>query len=279
MTNRVFDYLSASKHARHLAGLDLGHGRKAAIWYNDDDQMRYDAPKGHAFSYYLAGGEGSLRVDGPTQRGWPGALCVFPEGHSSEWKLTEPFRFVHLYVPDDHLRASFAQTHDRDARLLDVPERTFDAPQTLSRPLQALAEATAKGDILAADVCFAELVAALPERPIHLKGGLAPKVLRRVDDWIEAHLDQDIRLEKLAALADLSEFHFHRMFRASRGVPPHRWVMLLRIARAKELLRHSPIADVAAACGFSHQSHLNRAFKAAMGLTPGQYKAALRNAA
>ena len=272
MKQRVDDFLSASANAQRVAGLDLGGGRQIAIWQNSRDEVRYDMTKGHAFSFYLKGGQGSRRVDGKVRSGWPGALCVLPEGHSSEWQITEPFQFVHLYVPDDALRGAYAQTHDRDARLLDMSERTFDTSERMGRALQVLAGAALSEDVLAADAGFAELVAGLPEKNAGLSGGLSARVLRNVDEWIDTHLADEIRLKDLASLAGLSEFHFHRMFRQSRGMPPHRWVMLWRVMRAKVLLPNMSAAQVAAECGFASQSHLSRSFKAQMGLTPGQYR-------
>ena len=275
MKQRVDDFLTASANAQRVAGLDLGGGRQIAIWQNSQDEVRYDSTTGHAFSFYLKGGQGSRRVDGKVRAGWPGALCVLPEGHSSEWQITAPFQFVHLYVPDDALRAAYARTHDRDSRLLDMSERTFATSEGIGLALQALAGAATTEDVLAADEGFAELVARLPDRKVGLAGGLSPKVLRNVDDWIGAHQADGIRLKDLAQLAGLSEFHFHRMFRLSRGMAPHRWVMMCRVLRAKSLLPEMPVAQVAAECGFSSQSHLTRSFKGQMGMTPGQYRRAM----
>ena len=218
------------------------------------------------------GGHGTRRTDGDGKSGWSGAVCVFPEGHSSEWQITETFRFVHLYVSDDALRAAFSELHDCDARRLSLEERTLDDIPDVGQLLDNMAQATLARDVLRADANFAELVATLPQNRTPLSGGLTARVLRLVDDWIEAHLSGDIRLKDLAELAGLSEFHFHRMFRQSRGVPPHRWVTMQRVARATSLLADTPLAQVATACGFSSQSHLTRTFKSQVGVTPAQYK-------
>lgn len=277
----IFDTLSASPRARAVATLDVGSGRSAAVWRNDSDRLTYDRPDGHTVSLYLENGAGSRRVDGRPKSGWPGALCVLPQGARSEWEITAPFAFVHLYLPPAELRRAFAETFDRDARLLDVPELTFAEAPGVAPALRALAEATLRGEALAAEAATVEAVARILSDPrcggsraAALRGGLAPHLLRRVVDHAEAHLDAPLRLRDLAALAGLSEAHFQRAFAASRGVSPQAWITHRRVARAKRLLRgRGPIAEIAAACGFSSQSHLTRAFKAAAGVTPGAYRA------
>lgn len=251
--------------------MSLGQGRQLAIWQNSHDEVEYKATKGHAYSLYLNGGLGTRRIDGGVKRGEPGSLCIMPDGHSSAWDIAEPFRFVHLYVTDDVLRAAFARIHDQDARRLDISERTFAAPGDLEHPLRQMARATLDGDVLAADIGFSDMVAALNYRQIHVSGGLNPKALRDVVEWVDANLETNILLSDLAELAGLSEFHFHRMFRQSIGIPPHKWLMQTRVERAKTLLTTLPMSEVSAACGFSSQSHFVRSFKQQIGVTPGQY--------
>ncbi|WP_320177610.1 AraC family transcriptional regulator [Roseovarius pacificus] len=271
----VRDSLHCSPVARASATLDLGRGRGVTIWENHDDRVTYDAARGHVFSLYLAGGTGTRRVDGTGVSGWPGAVCIFPDGQTSEWEITTSFRFVHLYLPDDQLRADFARTHECDARRLDLPEVTFAEMPTLGAPLGTLADAASSGDIFLADAAIAELIGRLASRPVPLKGGLAQHVLRRLDEWIDAHLDETIRLSDLAALADLSPYHLHRMFRASRGMAPHAWITDRRIDRAKALLRGpDSLIEIALACGFASQSHFSRAFKAATDTTPTTWRSA-----
>ena len=274
----VRDSLSRSPVARAAATLDLGRGRGVTIWENHDDRVTYDTARGHVFSLYLEDGTGTRRLDGKGALGWPGAVCVFPDGQTSEWEITTPSRFVHLYLPDDRLRADFARIHDCDARRMDLPEVTFAEVPTLAAPLRALAGGASSGDILLADAAIAELVGRLASRPVSLNGGLAPHVLHRLDEWIDAHLDETIRLSDLAAIVDLSPFHLHRMFRASRGMALHAWITDRRIDRAKALLLGpDPLIEIALACGFASQSHFARAFKAATATTPTTWRRARQN--
>jgi AraC family transcriptional regulator len=282
-TISVFDTLSASTRAERLEVLDLGEGRASAIWRNSHDRMRYERPDGHTFSCYLQGGAGTRRLDAGSIAGWPGALCLMPQGASSEWEITDQFEFVHLYVSDVELRRLFAETFDRDARLMQLPEATFASVPSLSEALVEVARATISGDLLRADAAIAEAVGQLFANPhyggqssIALKGGLSPNIRRRLLDFIEASLADSISLRDLGCVAGLSEFHLQRMFRMTCGVSPHVFILNRRIARAKRMLAGSdPIAQIAPACGFSSQSHLNRMFKAITGATPMAWRRAL----
>ena len=102
--------------------------------------------------------------------------------------------------------------------------------------------------------------------------GLSPLVLRQVTDYIREHLDRDLRLIELAAIAQISPYHFLRLFKQSMGVTPHQYILQQRIERAKFLLRHSELslAEVAIGVGFCDQSHLTRCFKRIVGVTPKQ---------
>lgn len=276
----VFSFLSASPCAQVTDALNLGLGRSAVIWRNAHDRMRYERPDGHTFSLYLEGGSGTRRIDSVDANGWPGALCVMPQGASSEWDITDVFTFVHLYVPDEEMRRVFTETFDRDCRLMVVPEVTFDHAPALGKALRQVAHATRLSDTLLADETIISALASLfvdprygGTRPISVKSGLTPTVRRRVTDYIEAHLDTQITLPDLAAIAGLSEFHLQRMFRVSCGISPHSWVRHRRLAHAKALLTGAePIARIAGACGFSSQSHLTRVFKTMTGTTPSAFR-------
>jgi AraC family transcriptional regulator len=277
MSHSVYDFMSRSSTATVLARMDLGEGCKVAIWQNHNDRMQYEAPRDHAFSLYLEGGTGVRRIDKMSKIGFPGAVCVIPQGCDSQWEITTPFRFVHLYLSDTRLRSGYARARDCDARQLNLPEASFITDPHLAAPLAQLASAAGSHDVLLAESAIAEIYGALKTKPVAVFGGLAPHVLRRTDEWIESHLDQTIHLDDLARLADLSDFHFHRMFRLSRGIAPYAWVTGRRIERAQALLRSGlPIAEIAVACGFSSQSHLTRVFRRWTGRPPAEYRSVSR---
>jgi len=87
-----------------------------------------------------------------------------------------------------------------------------------------------------------------------------------------------LTLDQLAGVAALSTYHFARMFHASFGEPPHAWVRARRLAHARGLLAagKGDLAGIAQAAGFGNASHLSRVFRDAVGVTPGQYRAARR---
>jgi AraC family transcriptional regulator len=95
--------------------------------------------------------------------------------------------------------------------------------------------------------------------------------LARVTDFIEAHLGEELSIERLSDVAALSPFHFLRSFRAAAGVPPHRFVKMRRMERAKEmLLSGSPLRSAASATGYKSRSWFAAAFKQHFGHGPGE---------
>ncbi len=282
-TKPVSSFLSASPNAEALAQLDLGFGRSATLWRNQDDHVSYEDPEGHTFSFYLRGGMGTWRRDGTPAHGWPGAVCVMPQGQNSVWDINEPFVFVHLYVPDAELRRAYSQAFDRDARSLELVDRTYVEAQELAAPFGRLVAGLRDSDVAIADDATVDLVSKVlssgkfgESHKVPLSGGLTQRNTRQLQDYIEAHLEHPIYLRDLAALVDLSEFHLQRSFRASCGVSPQAWIAARRVERAKSLIRgDEPLAQVAAACGFASQSHLTRAFRNGTGVTPGAWRRAV----
>ena len=103
--------------------------------------------------------------------------------------------------------------------------------------------------------------------------------LRRVTEYIQLNLDKDLTLAELAAFVCMSRYHFARLFKGSTGVPPHRFVVRQRIARARGVLATSElsIAEISRLVGFRTPSHFTTVFRRVLGVTPRAYRpAALR---
>lgn len=113
------------------------------------------------------------------------------------------------------------------------------------------------------------------------RGALDARRLRRVLDFIEDCLDQDLTLAALADVACLSRHHFARAFAQATGSPPHRYVAEKRLALARHLLSttETPIADIAATCRFASQAAFTKAFRQRTGASPGAYRRVTRGLA
>ena len=110
--------------------------------------------------------------------------------------------------------------------------------------------------------------------------GIPPNRLRRVLTCIESRLSERIQVAELAAAASMSAFHFSRMFKRATGYSPHQYVILQRMARARELLATTtaPIAEVARLAGYTTQAHFTGAFARHAGVTPHAYRMGRRAA-
>jgi AraC family transcriptional regulator len=104
--------------------------------------------------------------------------------------------------------------------------------------------------------------------------GLDRRRLSRVLNYIDANLEGDLTVDRLASIACLSRFHFARAFKAAVGQSTHRYVSMRRLDHAKALLIHGdqPLVDVALTLKFSCQANFTRAFRLVTGQTPGQYR-------
>jgi AraC family transcriptional regulator len=109
------------------------------------------------------------------------------------------------------------------------------------------------------------------------RGGLSPASLRRVLDYIESRLSEDIGLTELANIVGLSTHHFGQAFKGSLGISPYRYVVEQRIHRARQLLLFDdrPIADIAVEVGFANQSHFTFNFRRLIGTTPARLRRSL----
>jgi AraC family transcriptional regulator len=107
-----------------------------------------------------------------------------------------------------------------------------------------------------------------------LRGGLPVRQQKRLVEFVEEHLAEDISLATLAELVDLSVYHFARAFKQSFGMPPHRYHMARRMDRARTLLQRSALSvtQIGIQIGFRETSSFTRAFRRFTGPTPTEYR-------
>lgn len=288
----MFEVLSRS-HAELQRSANLGDGLQLAVWLNQYDRTGYQEPGHHTLSVYLEGGHDTRYLGEPGRgvgaQGAPGLSCVLPAEHESGWEIGEPFRFLHLYLSSQSWGERVVRLLDAEPRTHTLERRIFAQEPGLASwaaqvmacdwgdPLQRLAAQAASHDALDQLVLASARprTRATAERPT---GGLSAPVRRRVVAYVESQLStqafEPLTLARLAELANLSEFHFARMFRVSMGCSVHAWITQRRVAMAKHLLTRTrmPLADVALSCGLASASHLNTVVRKHLGATPQQVR-------
>ncbi len=113
-----------------------------------------------------------------------------------------------------------------------------------------------------------------PRAPMTFRGGLPEYRLRRIVEYISANLAEDLSLAELAALAGMGPHYFAELFRRSVGCPPHRYVLLQRIERAKQELKdpRRGILEAGVSAGFQNPSHFARMFRRFVGVSPSRFQ-------
>jgi AraC family transcriptional regulator len=261
----------------------LGDGFRAALWRREWLQdVIYDQPEHHTLSFYLEDGFDVFLQGQPAQRGAPGKLCLLPAGHHSHWHINGRIRFLHFYFTRQQFDQLALRMLDQEPRTLELYQRIYMSDPILAQACRHLTQldwrdANARLD---ANAIGHELMAYLllnqtgKRQAPRVRGGLSPAQRRRALERIDDGLASELTIGMLADELALSEFHFARMFRASVGEAPHRWIMRRRLDRARSLLAQGqlPLETVAAESGFSHASHLIRRLRAELGIAPGAYR-------
>jgi AraC family transcriptional regulator len=197
-----------------------------------------------------------------------------------------PCDFLHLYISKGFLAECHEQALGRacpDGMTLVDPHFFWDVTiEKLGRALLSRDEAgDAFGRLYTDSICLA-IVARLLGRHVGgdletarlKKNSLQKWRLKRVLDYIEAHLAGQISLQDLANCSGLTRMHFAAQFRAAVGIRPHEYLLRRRIERARVLLAEprSSLVDVALNVGFQTQSHFTTVFKRCVGDTPHQWR-------
>jgi AraC family transcriptional regulator len=253
--------------ASELNALPLTHHRLVLVTRPPEEwEMLYEGVKRH--------------IPPPT-----GSISLVPAGSPALWRWRRTFDSVHIFLEPGLVARVGAEAFGLDpARLTVQPLDALELPQLRAAISAVDAELTAGGvgGPLAAEslanVLAVQLIRHIvaPRRTARGRDGALPRVrLRAVVEHIEDHLDTSPTLEEMAGIARVSPYHFARQFKTATGLPPHQYVIMRRIERARQLLQaddNVSLAQVAAIVGFSDQSHLTHHFKRLVGVTPGQFR-------
>ena len=214
-----------------------------------------------------------------------GTVAVVPAGTPSRRQWRGHMGSLLVFLEPDLVTRVAAEQFGLDPARWAVPPLDFlDRPQLRAAMLAVEAELTAGGlgGPLAAE-SLANLLAvhlirhvSAPRRLERGRDGVLPRGrLRAVVEYIEEHLDGCPTLAQLAAVVRLNPYHFARQFKAATGLPPHQYVILRRVERAKQLLHAGTdlsLAEVALHAGFSDQSQFSYHFKRLVGVTARQFR-------
>jgi AraC family transcriptional regulator len=239
----------------------------------------------------------SKTIGGRAQRSHaqPGAFTFIPSGEYAQYAVNSDSVFLELYVAPT-LIEEFATQHDVRisgaalrpvlahsdpwlAGYVQLLESEIELHRSSMPQLDALLLSQAQQMLLGHLVRSYAGVANehLTELDSRTAGyALRPAVIKRICEFVDAHLTQEICLRDLAQLAHLSERHFIRAFRAATGMTPYRYVIERRLRVCADLLRthrDMPVSDVALAMRFKSRPHFSSQFVALFGVTPTQYRA------
>jgi AraC family transcriptional regulator len=210
-----------------------------------------------------------------------GEMCLVP-GQFEIWVRTDDLHYLYLAVDiSDVALAAACDRTTADVELRRVEKLVDGRVGALAAAVNAERVAGFPNGRLFLDSVEQALAVALVKgyavqrRSVQThRGGLGSARLRRIKEFVDARIEDELTLCEMAQAVELSPAHFSRMFRKSTGETPHQFFLRQRVERAKEMLR-SPdarVLDVAVACGFKSQQHFAQAFRNVCGASPTEYR-------
>jgi AraC family transcriptional regulator len=222
-----------------------------------------------------------------------GTVWLCPAGICEDFiHVAEPVEeCLHIFLPGEPFDETLLKDLDIDSSRITIRYESIDSDMFIEyvaeQILKELAAETSTGRLLietlgsalSAHLVHTYSTTATPKRLNGDHKPLDPKRLARVTEFINEHVERDFTVADLASVACMSPAHFSRSFKSATGNAPHEYVSRQRLDLAKRLLLTSDrlLVDVAYAAGFSSQANFNRAFRKAVGTTPGLFRAQTRH--
>lgn len=213
----------------------------------------------------------------------PGQVLILPPDISSKWEVKGERTLMVLTVPSKTFRQIFGPCMPEPLAEILHPFATHpvhdDLVHSLMLHLWKSLSSENPIDRFFVDGALITLASHLIQRAgceqrTSKYVALAPWRRRRVQEFVDAHLHEEIDITRLAEIAGLGVRHFSRAFREEVGETPHRWLMTRRIEKSMELMSKAAldISHVAEMCGFAGQSHFTRVFRQITGQTPKRWQ-------
>ena len=263
------------------------------------DQPPLDA---HVVALHLGGAKRVHRTQGA--RRWVqdvtlGSMTLMPAYQANRWHTEGPIDFAHLSLSVGTAEQIIVEEFDREPathRLHETIGAEDPLLEQVFRAILALTErqsfgrlqmdalltvfavsllerhSTAGPRATGADATGLDAIGAAPGTG--RRGGLAGWQLRRVIDYMNGHMGDDMALGALAELTGLSRAHFFRAFRQSLGRSPGQFLAETRMQRARMLLETTALhpEEIASAVGYVHARHFVAAFARRFGTSPRLFR-------
>ena len=278
----------------------LGKSNQVTVVRYRDIDHRIDQPSllENVLSIHLGGAKRVTRWHGRHRSVHDVAvnsLTIMPAGHSCRWSTEGPIDFAHIVIGQGLLSHVAIEEHDRypfdlalcdDVGVIDGTVTTLFAAllDDLDRPVTGRLYRESLLTIMSYHLVRDYSTLSLSRRRgltggsriSPSRGGLPGWQLRRVIDFIHAHIVDDVRLVDLVTLTGLSRAQFFRAFTSSTGFSPYAFLTELRVQRATKLLTSTklPLNDVAARVGLT-QAQLYSVFRRRMSMSPSAYRQSL----
>jgi AraC family transcriptional regulator len=225
-------------------------------------------------------------IDGQYQSSYisTGEIAIVPANlsHSLSWNADVEYTIITL-DPSLFARIAYESTDLDNIELVPHFGKPDPLVYQIGIALKSLLESnTSSVNRLYAESTATMLVAHLiqhysvnksPIESVNNASGLPKYKLRRVIEYINDHLADDISLEAIAKEVNMSQYHFARLFKQSMAISAHQYVIRRRVEVAKQLLKQGNlnITDIAFQVGFANPSHLSHHFKRLVGVTPKMF--------
>ncbi|MFD2937365.1 helix-turn-helix transcriptional regulator [Spirosoma flavum] len=214
-----------------------------------------------------------------------GDVGLYPSGEYGPFSWDGPVDIIHVHLDAQELETRARRDLDLTHFALQERFRSEDGllaqlgQQLLGTLLQA--QANTLGHLYVESLAntlsyhLIEHHATWKRRPIKRPSARLPTtVLARLDAYLEASVEELVSLETLAGLANLSVFHFARLFKQTTGCSPYQYVLKGKIQRAQTLLRTGelPVATVGDILGFTSPAHFSTTFRRIVGVSPRAFQ-------